>query len=756
MSATLSSVQKISASDDGAVWAVTASQQVYRLSPGAEEWEQMPGALVDIAAVSASEAWGINASQQAMRFDASRKTWQFVTGGLTHIAARGSDVWGLLNSSIYRYPGRDGVTWQSIEGELADLSVGSATSIWGVGPDHKVWKYVGGSKVWLQVAGDLVQISAAGDDVWGVDANGQAWQLDGNQGWQLMADTIKVISLGSTSGVWAIDSAGQAVCLASPQASQATGDEQWLPTLSKRWTTTADDDAKYDPTKSTHLWEVCRAAEVARAEPEVGPLIYNLVRPGALKGQSPFHDALCQGLWDADEADPYRNSVVEGDHWYGTLSATYKSHFYDPDSGENWEGESSPTAKTEAPKFFQQALTFYKNGDMRAAGYALGLSLHYLTDVTQPMHASNYTFLSSTPFGYHSAFEDLAISVMKGVKIAKPYENSSLPANPADYVVAAARTSRPRSATICSDAMLKAWNRWRDFGGHGWPDEVTPEITGSLQDGVAITAQYLVLWMRAAGDVAPLVGPGVFSQAYAASGGVYWGVDRDGHLYRRQPPGRWERIPVSTPVVSFCTASDGHVYVVGPNSILSYEAPGWREVYPPPLSDNIPWLAVAHLVAVAPAVFWALDIYGKAWLGQGLLPEVEWRDTGGPTLTSLAAISADTAWGANSADGTGWEFANNTWQARGRGVAQVSIDDQGTPWGLAPDGSVVTYADANWGTPPAFSTWSSDPPGLRPPDWGPLAWISARGGMVVVDQQGVAWAPSPLFAPGSDAFIPLA
>ena len=58
-----------------------------------------------------------------------------------------------------------------------------------------------------------------------------------------------------------------------------------------------------------------------------------------------------------------------GDENYGKILATYKSHFFDPETGLNWLGEDSPTAVTEGPKFFKMALDEYNNGNIHAAGY---------------------------------------------------------------------------------------------------------------------------------------------------------------------------------------------------------------------------------------------------------------------------------------------------------------------------------------------------------------------------------------------------
>src|SRR5437660_10223779 len=100
---------------------------------------------------------------------------------------------------------------------------------------------------------------------------------------------------------------------------------------------------------------------------------------------------MCMGIYAADVQAPY-NDPVAG-------QATYKSHFYDPDSGENWMHETDPTALTRGRMYFSLARDAYFDGDMGHAGYLFGLSLHYLTDLSQPMHAGNFTYISSWLWG---------------------------------------------------------------------------------------------------------------------------------------------------------------------------------------------------------------------------------------------------------------------------------------------------------------------------------------------------------------------
>ena len=107
-----------------------------------------------------------------------------------------------------------------------------------------------------------------------------------------------------------------------------------------------------------------------------------------------FMPEWASGLFDADHLNPYYDC------------ASFTSHFYDPNTGLNYCGDISPTAFTECVRFYEEAVRLWTSLPSRPneSLYNLGLALHYLTDLTQPMHAANFTAKSS-PVKYHSEFE---------------------------------------------------------------------------------------------------------------------------------------------------------------------------------------------------------------------------------------------------------------------------------------------------------------------------------------------------------------
>src|SRR5262249_30468065 len=139
--------------------------------------------------------------------------------------------------------------------------------------------------------------------------------------------------------------------------------------------------------------------------------------------------------------------AAEGDFEVAASHASWMSHFYDPDSGKNYEGlakssdlsddaiqhpiftaikanvEVNGRVRTEARGTAlcgvgrAKALPAEKNHpaphatepkDLRLRGcYELGLALHYFTDITQPMHAANFA-ATDRPRLLHSNWEGWA------------------------------------------------------------------------------------------------------------------------------------------------------------------------------------------------------------------------------------------------------------------------------------------------------------------------------------------------------------
>jgi hypothetical protein len=138
----------------------------------------------------------------------------------------------------------------------------------------------------------------------------------------------------------------------------------------------------------------------------------------------PAHlDDLLKGLWEAD----YDYTLKDG--------GFYTSHFYDPDTEQNYWGQyglgpnPGETALQRGSRYFASSWHAYVSGASSAESpfELLGIAAHYLTDLTQPMHAANIAnaYGDHPPFPLvdlrHSRFEDYAEEVARSGQLFEDY-----------------------------------------------------------------------------------------------------------------------------------------------------------------------------------------------------------------------------------------------------------------------------------------------------------------------------------------------
>lgn len=88
----------------------------------------------------------------------------------------------------------------------------------------------------------------------------------------------------------------------------------------------------------------------------------------------------------------------------------WKGHFYDPDTGMNFAKETNNTAKTNAVKYYNAALSNYRSMTDKVMTEELALNigrtLHYVQDACEPHHAANITALKSASHGMFESYAD--------------------------------------------------------------------------------------------------------------------------------------------------------------------------------------------------------------------------------------------------------------------------------------------------------------------------------------------------------------
>jgi hypothetical protein len=471
-------------------WAVDGNNDVFYYGTD-ESWQLLSAtaAAVCVSASSSTDLWYLTRGQEIFRSQGRQWSPVQVPGGLTNIsAAADGTVWGVSsNREVFSY-GTSG--WTQMPGTLTQIAVGSAQLVFGIDDAGAVWQFNSGVLSGLTGPGPAVTDLAVSSDgpLWATDASGNLYlYTDGTPPWLTCGTGLKQVSGGSSANVWGINESGQAVAISDGSSPVGEGSTRVSVGASRlRWET----ENPFDETDSTHLWIVNRAAALAgNAGGPDGAAIAARVQPYVGKiGDNGFHDNLCQGLYDADFKPPYNDPMV------GKYRPMYYSHFYNPDTGESYNGESDPTALTRGRSCAAYALDCYYAGDMADAGYNLGLALHYLTDLTQPMHAANLSWFSSVPFGWHSEFESRVM--LSQATVSAP---TTLQPNASDvldsYFIGAAQVTKPQAGLVWPQAANSG--AWYVATDQTWA-QVAPAVPGLLQFAIGAAAQFLIAWMRLA------------------------------------------------------------------------------------------------------------------------------------------------------------------------------------------------------------------------------------------------------------------
>jgi Ricin-type beta-trefoil lectin domain len=204
-----------------------------------------------------------------------------------------------------------------------------------------------------------------------------------------------------------------------------------------------------------------------------------------------------EGLLEADTISKYNN--------YNGFYGTWKSHFFDPESGKNYSWDSAslpshslPTARTSAATHVAQASARFRQSDLEQGCYELGLAMHYFTDLTQPMHAANFSALDA-PIRLHSHYEAYAQNVQGSLVIA-PQRQFSATLPPDIVLFETAQASRNRWHNALWPAFRQAYSekcssidQYSNDDTSCWQTSTQIEqLTGNiLSDAVTATARYL-------------------------------------------------------------------------------------------------------------------------------------------------------------------------------------------------------------------------------------------------------------------------
>lgn len=175
----------------------------------------------------------------------------------------------------------------------------------------------------------------------------------------------------------------------------------------------------------------------------------------------------------------------------------YGNHYYNPDTEKSFI--PTKTAKDMGLRFFKKAGEHYKKGNLKKAFYCLGLSLHYVTDLTQPMHAALFTPWNITMPLYHSKFEDFAAKIQDRFTLNQKITfNLSTTIDPGTYIHQTAQQAKKEHLNILNKTIrhnyLLGW--FKNHHRQHWQQKVTTTIGMQLIRAQVFTAQFIHLWFQ--------------------------------------------------------------------------------------------------------------------------------------------------------------------------------------------------------------------------------------------------------------------
>ena len=224
----------------------------------------------------------------------------------------------------------------------------------------------------------------------GVRASGGILMLADNEAGNLVAEGADGggLRLHTTEGLYLVArNPGEPVEL-TPDAVRATA-FMLKPSVAKYaplWA--ADEGFPHDEKHSTHLWIFRRAAEWILSKESLGngpqmTATYHEHDRRAVRSwlaDKTFTDQVEQGIYDADNT---------GKADVDTSGFIFSAHFWhlEADIGGWWDPNPKINAYEYGARYFRESLD---ESDLAQSGRKLGLAIHFLTDLTQPMHCGLY------------------------------------------------------------------------------------------------------------------------------------------------------------------------------------------------------------------------------------------------------------------------------------------------------------------------------------------------------------------------------
>ncbi len=336
----------------------------------------------------------------------------------------------------------------------------------------------GGQKLWLKVVGDQVVSAPSSGEASGFamtplesgDERGKVKLSEGSRNVAVINGAVRMsehgyaalvmdhnksggggYTLQTADGMWlSVSKAGDPVSLTRTLGSNAIFGLERAPQIKPHYA--ADEGYPFNEDHNTHLWIFNRACDLLMQRTKFGgvgqdPNLWSREeRNSALWCLSSVSGVnIKQGIYDADNL----RGNLPGGLWQAwrpesnphTTGFIYGAHFWNHTTGEggrwDWFGRMDKNGYKFGTYYWQKAV---EESDPAMSGYYLGLAIHYLQDLAQPMHCG--LFPNYPPDDWrHYYFEAWALKtqskhaaksdfVEPGLPLVRPDVN---PSDPSEY-----------------------------------------------------------------------------------------------------------------------------------------------------------------------------------------------------------------------------------------------------------------------------------------------------------------------------------
>jgi len=143
---------RVAASPDGYTWAINHADNIFRMDPEKGQWEQIPGALMQISAISKNRAVGVNRKEEVFLYDTTG--WKQLPGRATWVCIGEMDEMWAINKfqDVYQWD-HSKKNWNRIPGKAVNIDCHCPQRVVATNAKNEMWVRVHGTWQLLPGAG---------------------------------------------------------------------------------------------------------------------------------------------------------------------------------------------------------------------------------------------------------------------------------------------------------------------------------------------------------------------------------------------------------------------------------------------------------------------------------------------------------------------------------------------------------------------------------------------------------------------------